>query len=239
MIPTYNERENVVQMLKQLTDLNIPTDILFIDDNSPDGTGKVIDGLISNLNFAHVIHRAKKEGIGTAHYEGIKYAYEKKYRMLITMDCDFTHSPSDIIKFLSYADKYHIVIGSRYMSRNSLHNWSILRKILTYLGHFATRTILKIKHDASGSFRLYRLDRIPFGCFELVRSKGYSFFFESLFILSNNDFSIKEFPIKLSARMQGSSKMSPKDAIISLKFLMNLFYIKLFKPNLVQCPRPK
>ncbi len=238
MIPTYDECENVGQMFSQLTALGIPADILFVDDNSPDGTGKIIDELIADVPSAHVIHRPEKQGIGGAHFEGISWAYKNNYRILITMDCDFTHSPSDIKDFLKHSKDYDIVVGSRYLGNDSLSEWSLLRKILTYLGHAATSFLLKMPHDATGAFRLYRLDRVPFGCFELIRSKGYSFFFESLFILVNSSYSIKEFPIRLPARTQGHSKMSFKDASYSLKFLMELYFVKLFRPKSLIYSKP-
>lgn len=238
MIPTYDERENVAQMFNQLINLDLDADILFVDDNSPDGTGKIIDDLIRDVTSAYVIHRPGKQGIGGAHFEGISWAYKNNYRLLITMDCDFTHSPSDIKDFLKHSEDHDIVVGSRYLGNDSLSEWSILRKVLTYLGHVATSMLLKMPHDATGAFRLYRLDRIPLGCFELIRSKGYSFFFESLFILVNSHYSIKEFPIRLPARTQGHSKMSLRDAINSLKFLMELYLVKLFRPKSLMYSNP-
>ena len=230
MIPTYNERENVPQMFQQISELNLDADLLFVDDNSPDGTGDIIDDIIKDVDSAHALHRPGKQGIGSAHFEGIQWAYGHNYQQLVTMDCDFTHSPSDIKEFLKHAESNDIVVGSRYMDDESLSDWNLLRKFLTYFAHFLTTALLRMTLDATGAFRCYRLDRVPLGCFELIKSKGYSFFFESLFVMVSNKFLIKEIPIKLPARTCGHSKMTLKDAFSSLKFLMELYLTKLFKP---------
>jgi len=227
-IPTYNEAENVRQIYEQLINLQLSADILFLDDNSPDGTGKIIDEIVANDSRVFAIHRSGKLGIGSAHMEGIAWAYNRNYEILVTMDCDFTHSPSYILDLLKNSEEHNLVIGSRYMKRESLVTWNLFRKTLTYFGHFLTTTLLGMPQDASGAFRLYRLYQIPKGVFELPTSKGYSFFFESLFILNLNKFTIKEIPIDLPSRTYGHSKMSYKDAWHSLVYLLSLFRRKLF-----------
>jgi dolichol-phosphate mannosyltransferase len=227
-IPTYNEFENVGRIFLEIKAYNLDCDILFLDDNSPDGTGEVIDKLVADHSNVYAIHRAKKSGIGSAHQEGIAWAYEKGYEVLVTMDCDFTHSPSYIFNFLQCADKADIVIGSRYLKKNSLASWNLFRKSLTLLGHFLTVNLLDMPYDASGAFRLYNLKNIDRRIFKLVRSAGYSFFFESLFILNYNSTKIFEIPIELPSRTYGTSKMSWNDAWNSLKFLWVLYRRKTF-----------
>lgn len=221
-IPTYNEVENVSRIYHEIRRLDIVADILFLDDSSPDGTGKVIDRIALQDPNVKTIHRAGKQGIGSAHQEGIKWAYEKGYKTLVTMDCDFTHSPTYIYNFLDAANGNNIVVGSRYLQKHSLSSWNLFRKFLTHFGHFLTVNLLGMPYDASGAFRLYPLNSIDRRLFGLVRSPGYSFFFESLFILNYNKIPISEIPIELPARTYGTSKMSWKDAWKSFSFLFGL-----------------
>jgi len=237
-IPTYNERENVARIYEQLVSLQLGADILFLDDNSPDGTGQVLDELAKKTANLFVIHRPGKLGVGSAHLDGIAWAYERGYARLITLDCDFTHSPSDILKLLEHADNFDIVLGSRFLEKNSLPEWTIYRRFMTHFGHFLTRHLLKIKQDATGAFRIYRLAKIPREIFSLVKSRGYSFFFESLFLLGRNGFAIKEVPIVLPTRTYGSSKMSARDVWRSVQQMLSLFWNSLIRPAQFRISRP-
>ncbi len=230
-IPTYNEVENVEKIFNEIKALNLGNDMLFLDDNSPDGTGKVIDAIAQNNPNVFTIHRTDKQGIGSAHQVGINWAYEHHYDVLVTMDCDFTHSPSYIIDFIKLSDKANIVVGSRYMQKDSLATWNLFRKFLTYLGHFLTVNMLNMPYDASGAFRLYNLKKINNKLFQLITSKGYSFFFESLFILNYNKMKIAEIPIDLPSRTYGTSKMTWKDVFKSFGLLIKLLNRKLFDKN--------
>ena len=226
-IPTYNERENVHKICQEILNLDIGVDILFLDDNSPDGTGKVIDGLADRYANIFCIHRSEKEGIGSAHVEGINWAYSKNYDLLITMDCDFSHPPSYIPAFIKESRNCDLVVGSRYMTKRSLAEWNLYRRFMTNLGHFLTSFLLKIKFDASGAFRAYDLNSIDSEIFRVVSSKSYSFFFESLYIIFVNNFRIKEIPIHLPARVYGHSKMRIEDIFGSLLFLFKIYLNRL------------
>ncbi len=228
-IPTYNEVENVGVIYKQIKELGLDIDLLFCDDNSPDGTGKAIDEICVLDPRVFVIHREGKLGIGSAHVQGIDWAYNRGYQQLITMDCDFSHSPSYIAKFIEMSSEGDVIVGSRYIQEGSLKDWNLYRKILTYVGHFLTHTLLKMPYDATGAFRLYNLDKIQQGIFHLPRSKGYSFFFESLYILMLNGAVIKEFSIHLPTRTYGHSKMTLKGAFQSFLHLMGIYWTTLFK----------
>jgi dolichol-phosphate mannosyltransferase len=219
-IPTYNEMENVLPLWNALKKLQLKWDVLFLDDGSPDGTGQILDQLAKDESTITVLHRSGKQGIGSAHQTGIQYAYEHNYTYLITMDADFTHNPEDLPKLLAKAADYDIVVGSRYVLKNSLATWNLLRKLLTWTAHFLTTYLLHLKYDATGALRVYRLDHLPKEIFSLVASKSYSFFFESLHILNLNQFSIGEVPIELPARTYGHSKMNYKEALGSLRFLV-------------------
>lgn len=223
-IPTYNERENVELILSQILALGLPADILFVDDNSPDGTGQLLDSIVASHSNVFVQHRAGKLGIGSAHAYGINWAYDQGYRLLITMDCDFTHSPEYIRDFLAKADTADIVVGSRYMQDESLSTWNVYRRVLTRLGHFATSLFLRMPFDATGAFRLYHLDRISRYFLDSVHSRGYSFLFESLYVLYLNDYRIAQIPTHLPARVYGHSKMRMRDAFHSLSHLVHTYF---------------
>jgi dolichol-phosphate mannosyltransferase len=222
-VPTYNEADNVEPLFNHIRKLNPQAHVLFLDDNSPDGTGKIVDRLAAENSNVFTIHRTGKQGIGSAHRVGIRWAYEHGYRLLVTMDCDFTHSPDRIADFVACVGEYDVVVGSRYLKKDSLRTWNALRKTLTRVGHLLTTTLLHMPYDATGAFRLYRLDRIPAGLFDLVYSRSYSFFFESLYILWLNEFHVKEVPLDLPARTYGHSKMALKDALWSTWLLLYLF----------------
>lgn len=238
-IPTYNECENVGEMCSQILASNLGLDILFLDDNSTDGTGAIIKDLTKKHPNVHAVFRPAKLGVGSAHMDGIRWAYDHGYDQLITMDCDFTHSPACIPDFLNYSDKYDVVIGSRYLLKNSLPDWNMLRKFLTYTGHFMTRYILGIKYDATGAFRFYRLNNIPRQVFQMIRSKGYSFFFESLYILQVNNFRIAELPIALPARTYGHSKMSMREVFRSAGLLAAIYIATAINKKRYLLPSPK
>jgi dolichol-phosphate mannosyltransferase len=227
-IPTYNERDNVVLLCEEIRSLGADLDILFMDDNSPDGTGQVLEDLARQYPNVRVLHRSGKLGVGSAHFDGITWAYEQGYQQLITMDCDFTHPPRNIVDLLREADRADVVVGSRYLSKGSLAGWNFVRKLLTWTGHALTRVLLGMSYDATGALRLYRLDRIPRQTFGLVSSKGYSFFFESLYILHFNRFRIKEIPISLPPRTYGHSKMTLREIRRSVSLLFSTCITALF-----------
>jgi len=222
-IPTYNEAEYVANIFRRIRALDASIDILFLDDNSPDGTGNIIDMIKEQNQGVFAIHRTGKLGIGSAHKRGIEWAYDNRYDLLLTMDCDFTHSPEDIPTFINLSTESDVVIGSRYLRPGSLKDWSVFRRMLTGLGHRLTVSLLDMKYDASGAYRLYRLDHIPPQVFDRVYSNSYSFFFESLYIIMLNKHKIVEFPIDLPSRTYGHSKMCLRDMFQSVLLLVYLF----------------
>lgn len=241
-VPTYNESENVERLCRELIALPFPADILFCDDHSPDGTGTIIDRLADEFPQVRALHRPGKLGIGSAHQDGIRYAYEQQYQTLVTMDCDFTHKPTDVARLLDLAggSGQIVTIGSRYLERDSLPGWNLLRRSLTHLGHLLTTRLLKLPQDATGALRCYQLSRIPQDLFARVRSRGYSFFFESLFVFHRNGFTIAEMPIALPARTYGSSKMSLQETWRSAYRLLKLYWAGLRHPEsfLLSSPIP-
>jgi dolichol-phosphate mannosyltransferase len=234
MIPTYQEADNVPSLVKRLLQLHLDADILFIDDNSPDGTGDLLDQYASeHPSVLSVIHRLHKSGIGTAHQYGIEWAYNHHYTRLITMDGDFTHPPENIPTLLQYADNYDIVIGGRHAQKNSLDGWAPWRKLITHVAHQFTLRLLYLPYDATSAFRIYNIEKIPHDAFDLIKSPSYSFFFEGLCILNQNKFTIYDVPVVLPPRTLGNSKLKLSDMIYSLLLVIKLgFQIRIHSKNL-------
>ncbi len=237
LIPTYNEKGNVQNLYDEIKRTKIKADILFVDDNSPDGTAKIIKQIARKDRKVNLLSRRTKDGIGSAHLYGIHWAYSRKYTILITMDSDFTHKPTDIPKLISKMKNSDIVVGSRYLSKNSLEDWNPIRKSLTKIAHIMTTILLGLTYDATGAFRLYRIDKIPEKIFDVVESKTYSFFFESLFILNLNGFKITEISISLPARTYGNSKMKLSDVWSGFVLLIKTFYLsKIYRDSYIYAP---
>jgi dolichol-phosphate mannosyltransferase len=237
-IPTYCERKNVEKMCGDLLALGLDADLLFMDDNSPDGTGEVLDRLAERHPSVRVIHRAGKLGIGSAHLEAIAHAYAAGYERLATLDGDFTHTPADLRRLLEASDGHAVTVGSRYLRRGSLPGWNPFRRGLTLLAHVLTRVLLGLRCDASGALRVYDLKKVPADLFKSMNSVSYSFFFESLFVLANNGFAVHEIPIVLPARTYGSSKLNMREALTSLKILLMISLERKVNPGRFQAGRP-
>src|SRR2546426_7117681 len=205
--PTYNEAENIRSLIEELLKLGLRADLLVIDDNSPDGTGDIVAGMMQNYPNLKLWKRESKQGIGTAHLTALRYAKSEGYRLLVSLDADHSHRPEDIPRLLELKDTHDIVVGSRFQRESSLREWNLFRRFLTHLGHFLTRTLLRLPYDASGGLRLYRLDRIPTTLIDRIESRDYEFFFESLALLHMTGLKIGELPVVLPARTYGHSKM--------------------------------
>jgi len=235
-VPTYNESGNVERMATALLDLPLHADVLFIDDASPDGTGEIIDRIAKRTSRLSALHRNGKLGVGSAHIDGIRWAYDHGYEQLITLDCDFTHSPADVMRLVNSSEGYDVTCGSRYMEAASLPGWNILRRSLTGFGHMLTKHLLGIEVDATGALRVYDLRRIPREVFEMVGARGYGFFFESMFLLVRNGFTVKEVSIVLPARTYGTSKMTAREAVRSGTQLLGLWKESVSRPAQFRLP---
>jgi dolichol-phosphate mannosyltransferase len=238
VVPTYNEVGNVETICSELLALDVALDLLFVDDNSPDGTGKILDGLAKRHDNVRVLHRVGRQGIGTAHRAGIDWAYDRNYRRLVTMDCDGAHPPQYLPDLLAAGSDANVVVGSRFLKSGSLPGWSLFRRCLTRAGHTLTYLLLGMSYDATGAFRLYDLTRIPRGAWDVVRSGGYSFFFESLYIFHVNRYTIAQIPIHLPARTQGHSKMHLGEMWRSLRLLFSIYFASLFNKRRFRIEAP-
>ena len=221
VIPTYNEADNIERLIREVAAQALPLDILVIDDNSPDGTGRLAESLSREIPLK-VIHRKGKLGIGSAHKEGFRYALEHGYATTVTMDADFAHSPECLREMFRAAATSDVVVGSRYLDGGGLQGWGLPRLLLTHTAHWLTNHLLAIPYDCTGGFRLYHtrvLDRIHFG---EIQSEGYAFLIEMLFHVHQQGFSVTEIPIVISSRRLGKSKISRSEILRAVKLLLRL-----------------
>lgn len=230
IIPTYNEVENIKQLLQEVFK-NLPhTDILVIDDNSPDGTGKVVDQLASLNSAIHVIHRPGKMGMGNAYNQGFRYALEQGYDIVFEMDADFSHNPADLPKLLARLlikpDEIGLVIGSRYVDGGKTVNWGLLRRFISWFGNFYARILLGVNiKDMTGGFRCYNSKALKKVDLDEIKSDGYGFQVEMAYRIKQAGYNVEEVPITFEERRAGQSKMS-KDIVIEAFFRVLSMRIK-------------
>lgn len=211
VIPTYNEKDNVRPLAAAVLSQHADIHILFVDDNSPDGTGLIIDELVAGNNRLHVLHRSGKLGLGSAYREGFKVALAMDADYILEMDADFSHDPAVIPVFLSAIEDSDLVIGSRYLNGVSVVNWPIRRLILSYCASVYTRWITGLKlWDCTSGFKCFRRSALEAINLDNVRSDGYSFQIEMNYRCMEKGFTIAEVPIIFIDRHAGSSKMSRK-----------------------------
>ena len=229
IIPTYNEKRNISILVNKIFHvMKKDFDILFIDDNSPDGTSFEIKKIQKVKKNIKLIIRSKKMGIGSAHKFGILYGYKKKYKIIITMDCDGTHDPKFLKKMLPKLKHSDLVTTNRFIKKNSLSSWPFYRKALTYFRHFIIKIFLNISYDSSGAFRCYNTKTINYNDIILARDNGYSFFWESIFIFTKKNYKIAEIPITLPNRIAGGTKMRLRDIFFAFYYLIKIFIKNLF-----------
>lgn len=228
VIPTYNERENVEAMAEAAM-ANLPPsgEILFLDDNSPDGTGEIIDGICAKEPRIHVMHRMKKEGLGRAYVAGFAEALRMGATHVIEMDCDFSHDPADIKRMLSEmssGDAPDVVVGSRYVKGGRCVGWPLKRWLISRLGGIFIRIVLGVPvKDPTGGFKCFNRKSLELlGDFSAIKSFGYSFQMEMNFRMAQAGLNIKEIPITFSERRAGCSKITGSIAAETLKMVFKL-----------------
>ncbi len=210
IVPTYNEKENISELIRSVLSIDEGLEMLIVDDNSPDGTGEIVDGIAVREPRVHVIHREGKMGLGSAYITGFKWALantDAKY--VFEMDADFSHDPCALPEFLEAIRTNDLVIGSRYLKGITVVNWPLSRLILSKGANIYTRVVtgLPLK-DSTGGFKCFRrevLEQLPL---DTIKSDGYSFQIEMNFICWKKGFRIKEIPILFVDRRVGISKMS-------------------------------
>lgn len=211
VIPTYNERDNIGRLIPEILKQDPGIRILVVDDNSPDGTGTLLDNLAATDSRVHVLHRKGKLGLGSAYREGFRYALEQGAEYIVEMDADFSHDPSILPVFFTMMAEYDVVIGSRYLNGVSVVNWPIRRLILSYCASVYTRIITGLDlHDCTSGFKCFRRNVLTAIDLQAVRSDGYSFQIEMNYRCMEYGFRLGEAPIIFIDRHAGSSKMSKR-----------------------------
>ena len=212
VIPTYNEAQNIGQMIKQIFSLGLTNlHVLIVDDSSPDGTAAIVEGLQTEKQNLHLLKRSEKSGLGTAYVAGFKFALKNGYDYVFEMDADFSHDPEEIPRFLEAIKDNDLVIGSRYVTGVNVINWPLSRLILSVGANKYTRIVTGMPiHDGTGGFKCFRRNVLEAIDLDKISSDGYSFQIEMNFKAWKKGFRIKEIPIVFTDREAGSSKMSKK-----------------------------
>jgi dolichol-phosphate mannosyltransferase len=210
IVPTYNERENIVRLVDQALAQDARIDILVVDDGSPDGTGGIVQGLSARNPRVHLLQRPRKMGLGTAYLDGFRWALKRDYAYVFEMDADFSHDPGHLPQFLAAIQDADVVLGSRYRNgKVTVVNWPIGRLILSYSANVYARAVTGLPlFDATGGFKCFRRHVLEAIDLDAVRSNGYAFQIEMSFRAWKRGFRIVEIPIVFLDRTEGESKMS-------------------------------
>ena len=230
IVPTYNEADNLDELLRQLLALPTPIGAIVVDDNSPDGTGDMAEQWAAeNPNRVHVIHRPAKLGLGTAYIAGFKKAIDDLgAERILTMDADFSHNPRYIPDMIALSRIKHVVIGSRYVPGGGTRNCSQKRIFLSRGANFMARTLLGLKaRDATAGFRLYRREVLQSIPLDEIFSSGYSFLVEMLFLCQRRGWQIGEIPIIFEDRRKGQTKISRQEILKAQYTVLRLFLRRL------------
>lgn len=236
LIGTYNESENLAALAGEILALRAGLDMLVIDDNSPDGTGRVADALAAAHPEVSVIHRPGKLGLGTAYVAGFRRALERGYERVITMDADFSHHPRYLPGILRALETNDVVVGSRYAKGGGVENWPRRRILLSRGGSVYARLVTGMpSSDATGGFNGYRREVLEGIGIDSIRSEGYSFQVEMKFRSWKKGYRIAEIPIVFADRTRGKSKMSKR---IFLEAVFMLWKIRFAERAAPQTPPP-
>jgi dolichol-phosphate mannosyltransferase len=209
IVPTYNEKENLPRVAERLLHLAVPVDMLVVDDNSPDGTGKVADELAARHPNIHVLHRQEKRGLGRAYLAAFAWALERDFEFVLEMDSDSSHNPDDIPRFIEAAQNADLVLGSRYCGGIRVINWPLRRLLLSTSAAQYVRIITGMPFtDPTGGFKCFRRRALQSLDLETIRSDGYSFQIEVTHRLWQKGMRVAEVPIIFTERFEGCSKMS-------------------------------
>ena len=210
-LPTYNERENLESMIRELgVVLDTSSDrVLVIDDASPDGTGDIADRLAMDLPWVSVLHRERKEGIGPAYIAGFRYALAEGAELILEMDCDFSHRPSDVPGLIEASRDADLVLGSRYAPGGGTENWGLLRRFVSRGGCLYAQILLGVRvRDLTGGFKCFRRAALETIDLDALSAHGYAFQIETTYRVLRAGFRVQEVPIRFVERRAGASKMT-------------------------------
>jgi dolichol-phosphate mannosyltransferase len=224
IVPTYNERDNLPAIISAIHEHLPQADVLVVDDASPDGTGKIADELKSRDKRLDVIHRAGKQGLGTAYVAGFKHALARGYDYIFEMDCDFSHDPKYLPELYAAADGgADLALGSRYVDGGGTVNWGPARKLISKGGSLYARTILGVPiHDLTGGFKCFRRRVLEAIDLDAVAAQGYGFQIEMTYRALKLGFRVVEVPIVFVDRRVGQSKMSKRIFVEALTLVWKL-----------------
>ncbi len=229
IIPTYNESDNIEALAKEILALGDITEIIIVDDNSPDGTGEIADELAKVYRGVKVIHRPAKLGLGTAHIAGFKEALALGADCIVTMDADLSHHPSYIPDLIAKSRIAHLVIGSRYVDGGGTMHWGLRRQILSRGANTFARLALGLSaHDCTAGFRCYRREVLESIELDEIFSNGYSFLIEMLYKCQRKGWEIGEVPVIFEDRRHGASKISHREIFKALYTVLCLVWERVF-----------
>lgn len=226
IVPTYNEVDNLDDLLTQLLRLPVPLGVIIVDDGSPDGTGQLADRWSDqHPRRIHVVHRPVKMGLGTAYIAGFKKGIEElDAKRLMTMDADFSHNPRYIPDMIALSEEKHVVIGSRYVPGGGSRHCTWRRILLSKIANHVARTALGLQaRDATAGFRLYRREVLDSIRLDRIFSNGYSFLVEMLFICQRRGWQVGEVPIVFEDRRKGKTKISRDEVFKAQYTVLRLF----------------
>ncbi len=218
ILPTYNEAVNLEPLVRaalpELAEATADHRILIVDDNSPDGTGRIADGLAAELDAVEVLHRDEKRGLGIAYLAGFRRALAGGAELILEMDSDFSHSPADIPRLIAAAGDADLVLGSRYVRGGGVSDWGLIRRMLSRGGSLYARLLLRVKvHDLTGGFKCFRREVLEGLDLDSIHAEGYGFQIELTYRAIRAGYRVKEVPIVFRERQAGLSKMTARIAL--------------------------
>jgi dolichol-phosphate mannosyltransferase len=223
IVPTYNERQNLPSLVRALLPVDPELHILVVDDGSPDGTGQIAEDLGRETGRVEVIHRAGKQGLGTAYVAGFRHALLRGYDRIVEMDADFSHRPEDLPRLLAASDRADIVIGSRNIPGGRVIGWSPLRQFISKGGSIYARLLLGLPiYDCTSGFKCFRRSALQVLNLDTLRSNGYAFQVEVNYACARAGLTFEEVPIVFPDRAHGKSKMSGNIAVEAAWLVLRL-----------------
>ena len=224
VIPTYNEKNNIGELIENIFSIKLDFDLFIVDDNSPDGTGELVEEFSKNNSRIHLITKQKKEGIGPAYLYGFTQVINQNYEYIIQMDADMSHNPKDIPQMIKKTKNCDVVIGSRYSNGISVINWPLKRLMLSCFANFFARILSGVPiKDSTGGFKCFKAEVLQEIDFNKIKSNGYFFQIEMNYFSYKLGYKICEIPIVFTDRHAGTSKMSRK---IIIEAFLKLFFLR-------------
>jgi dolichol-phosphate mannosyltransferase len=225
VIPTYNEAENVPLLVPRILEQDPRLEVLVVDDDSPDGTGKIAEDLALASGRVHVLHRRRKEGLGPAYRAGLRHALDLGAEAVIQMDADFSHPPDALPLLLREIETHDVVLGSRYLNGITVVNWPIERILISYFGNWYARKVTGLKiSDTTGGFRCIRRELLEAIGFDRIRANGYAFQIEMNYRFQKHGARVEEVPFFFLDRTRGTSKLTVR---IGLEALWIAWWLRL------------